>query len=433
MNWESAVLHRVSQCNQGAFARQTKIQNPKLKIRTATAVLTLAALASSCLGQVAVRGKTVYTMDGPPIKNGVVIALDGKIVLVGPASSTNIPDGVKTMDAEVVTPGLIDAHCVVGLTGIFNQPHDSDQVERSTAIQPELRALDAYNPQEKLIEWVRNFGVTTIHTGHAPEELMPGQTFIAKTTGNTAEAAVMVETAMVAAVLGDEARKSGDKSPGTRGKMMAMLRGELIKAQEYVQKRDKAEADKKPDRSLRYETLARVLKGELPLLVTAQRAQDIESVLRLAKEFNLKVILDGGSESYLLADEIKAAHVPVIIHPSMKRAWGEMENMSMETAAKLRHAGIPVAIQGGYEDYVPKVRVVLYEAAIAAANGLTFDEALGSITIDAAKILGIDKRVGSLTVGKDADFALYDGDPFEYTSHCVGTVIEGKVVSTVKR
>lgn len=429
MSLVESIVRQMDAWNIGSRGtNDSAIRNPQFAI---AALLFLgAALAPA---QVAVRGKTVYTMDGPPIKNGIVVAMEGKITYIGPAASSNVPDGVKVLDAEVVTPGLIDAHCVVGLTGIYNQPHDSDQVERSTAIQPELRALDAYNPQEKLVEWVRSFGVTTVHTGHAPEELIPGQTFIVKTTGNTVEEAALVNTACVAAVIGEAARKGGDKSPGTRGKMQAMLRGEFIKAQEYAEKRDKAEPDKKPERNLRYEVLARVLKGELPLLVTAERAQDIESALRLAKEFKLRLILDGGSESYLLTDEIKSANIPVIIHPSMKRAWGEMENMSFETAAKLRHAGIPVALQGGWEDYVPKVRVVLYEAAIAAANGLTFEEALGTITIDAARILGIDQRVGSLKVGKDADFALYDGDPFEYTTHCVGTVIDGKVVSTVKR
>ena len=125
--------------------------------------------------------------------------------------------------------------------------------------------------------------------------------------------------------------------------------------------------------------------------------------------------------------------MPVIVHPTMQRAFGETENLSFETAAKLRHAGIPIALQSGYESYVPKTRVVLFEAAVAAANGLSFAEALGSITIDAARILGIDKRVGSLEVGKDGDIALYDGDPFEYTSHCVGVIIDGRVVSDTPR
>ena len=396
-------------------------------------VLMLAAsllTTASAIAQVAVVGKKVHTMAGPPIENGTVLIRDGRIAMVGNADAVTIPDGFRILRAEVVTPGLIDAHSVVGLTGIFNQPHDQDQLERSTPMQPELRAIDAYNAREKLVEWVRGFGITTVHTGHAPGELISGQTTIVKSWGNTIEEAVVVDTAAVAATLSPQAQKSDKgKSPGTRGKMMAMLRGELVKAQEYVKKRETAEADKRPDRNLGHEVLARVLNRELPMMVTANRAQDITSTLRLAREFNIKLILDGAAESYLLLDEIKAAGTPVIIHPSMQRAYGEMENLSFETAAKLRQAGIPVALQSGYESYVPKTRVVLFEAALAAANGLTFDQTLATITIDAAKILGIDARVGSLEPGKDGDLALYDGDPFEYTTHCTGVVINGQVVS----
>ncbi len=179
--------------------------------------------------------------------------------------------------------------------------------------------------------------------------------------------------------------------------------------------------------------MVEVLGRKKPLLITADRSRDIVSALRLAKEFDIQVWLDGACESYLLIDEIKAAGVPVISHAPMQRAFGEHENLSFETAAKLVEAGIPVALQSGFEAYVPKTRVVLFEAAVAAANGLSFDQALRTITIDAAKILGIDNRVGSLEVGKDGDLALYDGDPFEYTTHCVGCVIEGKVVSDTKR
>ena len=123
---------------------------------------------------------------------------------------------------------------------------------------------------------------------------------------------------------------------------------------------------------------------------------------------------------------LKAAGVPVILHPTMARYYGDLENASMETATTLRDAGILVAMQSGFEDYVPKTRVVLFEAAIAAANGLGLEGALRTITIDAAKILDIDDRVGSIAVGKDGDLALYDGDPFEYTSHCVGVLIDGQ-------
>ncbi len=380
--------------------------------------------------QVAVRGKTVHTMAGAPIKDGVVLVRDGRIAAVGTADAVAIPEGFRVIEAAVVTPGLIDAHSTVGLSGLYNQAHDQDQLEHSDPIQPELRAIDAYNSRDRLVEWVRNFGITTVHTGHAPGELISGQTTIVKTWGNTIEDAVIVPTAAVAATLSPLAQKRDKgKSPGTRGKMMAMLRAELIKAQEYMRKREKAEDDKKPDRDLGLETMVRVLKGEVPLMVTANRAQDIASTLRLAKEFGIRLWLDSAAEAYLLTDEIKDAGVPVIVHATMVRAFQEFENMSFGTAATLRKAGITVALQSGYEDYVPKTRVVLFEAAWAAANGLSFDEALATITIDAAKILGIDGRVGSLSVGKDADLALFDGDPFEYTSHCVGVVINGRLVS----
>lgn len=411
--------------------------------------------------QVAIKGETVHTMAGPPIRDGVVVIENGKITSVGAAATTRIPAGFRTLTAKVVTPGLIDSRGTVGVSGILNQRQDQDQLERSSPVQPELRGLDAYNPQDRLVEYVREFGITTVHTGHAPGELISGQTVIVKTTGATVDEAVLVETATVAATLGPWAQKSGQDSPGTRAKMIAMLRAEFIKAQEYARNRAKAverqrkgeapppdaepepgvdpeknkkeEALKRGDRNLRLEMLSRVLSRELPLLVTANRAQDIAGALRLAAEFNIRIILDSAAESYLLIDEIKAADggkgFPVIIHPTMFRASGDMQNMSWDTASKLRNSGIRVAIQSGYESYVPKTRIVLYEAAVAAANGLTFEQALAAITIEAARILGIEARVGSLEVGKDGDVALYDGDPFEYTSHCIGTVINGRVVS----
>ena len=386
--------------------------------------------------QIAVRGKRVYTMAGPVIKDGVVLIRDGRITAIGTADTILIPDGYKVLKAKIVTPGLIDAHSTVGLSGIYNVDHDQDQLEHSDPIQPELRALDAFNAQESLLDWVRSFGVTTVHTGHAPGELISGQTIIAKTSATTVNRAVMHRRRTVAATLSSKARKSGTSSPGTRGKMISMLRTQFIKAQEYQKALDASElVDDKdpPPRDLRLEALADVLSRKTPLMVTAQRAQDIAGALRLADEFEITVWLDGAAEAYLLVDEIKAAGVPVIIHPTMARPRGDLENLSFETAATLVKAGIPVAMQSGYESYVPKTRVVLFEAAMAAANGLSKEQALAAITREAAKILGVYDRIGSLEVGKDGDVALFDGDPFEYTTHCVGTVIEGQIVSSVKR
>jgi len=401
----------------------------RFSLRFALLVCGFAAMTATAHAQIAVRGETVYTMSGAPIKDGVVVITNGKIAKIGPASSVKIPTGYRTLTAKVVTPGLIDAHSTVGISGYLNQPHDQDQLDRTAPIQPELRALDAYNARERLVSWVRSFGVTTLNTGHGPNALVSGQTMIVKTRGETVDDAVVVPTAMIAATLGSDALGQGGKPPGTRAKEAALLREELLKAQTYEAKRASAPDDKKPSVDLRLEALARVLKREIPLLVTAHRAQDILTALRLAKEFNFRLVLDGASESYLVVDQIKAANVPIVLHPTMYRSGDDAENLSFETASTLRKAGIRVALQSGFEAYVPKSRIVLFEAAIAAANGLSFDEALATITIDAARILGIDNRVGSLEVGKDGDVALYDGDPFEYTTHATGVVVEGQVVS----
>ena len=386
-------------------------------------------------GLVAVYGDTVYTMTGPPIEKGVVLIEAGKIKLAGSALDIPVPPEARVLRGKVVTPGLVDAHTIVGLTGYLNQDQDQDQLDKTEPIQPELRAIDSYNPRERLIEWVRGFGVTTIHTGHAPGALVSGQTMIAKTVGESVDDATINPQAMVAVTLGDDARPGDDKkSPGTRSKAVAMLRGELVKTQDYLRKLELADPEKRPDRDLRREVFADVLRGKLPLLVTVNRATDIDAALRIAAEFDIRIVLDSASEAYLVADRIKAAGVPVIVHPSMRRGGsGETENISFETAAILRAKGIPVALQSGFEGYVPKTRVALFEAAIAAANGLTTEQALATITSDAATILGVADRVGSLRPGLDGDVAIFDGDPFEYATHCTGVVIDGRVVSEEPR
>jgi imidazolonepropionase-like amidohydrolase len=410
-------------------------------MRIATTLLAAAsalALAPASLAQdVAIRGETVHTMAGPAITDGVVVIDDGKIVAVGPAASTPIPEGFAVVEAKVVTPGLVDARTVVGLAGYMNQPHDQDQLDTSAPVQPQLRAIDAYNPDEMLIAWLRGFGVTTIHTGHGPGALVSGQTMIAKTIGNTADAAVVVPRAMVAANLGPDAMAEGGKAPGTRAKQIAMLRAALLAAKETEaapKAGKKGEAKAGPDKppSLEVQTMRDVLAGKLPLLVTANRAQDIMSALRLKQEFGIDLVLDSAAEAYLLTDQIKAAGVKVILHAPMVRQYGEFENASFTTGSVLKAAGIPFAYQSGFEGYVPKTRVVLFEAGVAAANGFAWNDALASITIDAARVIGMEQRIGSLEVGKDGDVALFDGDPFEYASHAVGVVIGGNVISQTR-
>ena len=422
------------------------------RLGTASCFVALAALATTtAAAQVAVRAGTLHTVSGPPIENAVVIAgADGRIEWVGPAAEANIPDGVDVLEAAVVTPGLVDARSVVGLSGALNSNvgpvRDQDQLERSSPLQPDLRAIDAYDANETLVEWVRSYGVTTLHTGHGPGALVSGQTMIAKTRGRNVEQAVVVPARMLASTLGN-AVSSNFQSPGTSAKGIAMLRSALHGAQAYLEQVQKAEeaggdenvesddgeedgdakpAPQQPPRDLSKEALGQVLDGELSLLITVNTVPEIAAALRLQQEFGFDLVLDSAAESYLLLDEIREAGVPVLLHPTMSR----VRNGSYETAATLADAGIPFAIQTGFEGYVPKTRVLLWEAAIAAANGLGMERALEAITLSPARILGIDDRVGSIEVGKDADLALFDGDPFEYTSHICGVIIESEVLST---
>ncbi|MGQ9805030.1 MAG: amidohydrolase family protein [Chlorobiales bacterium] len=379
------------------------------------------------LAQLAIKGEIIYTMAGAPLQNGVILINGSKIERVGLQTEILIPTDYKVIDAKVVTPGLIDAHSVVGLAGIFNYDHDQDQLEKSDPIQPELRAVDAYNANERLVTFLRDFGVTTLHTGHGTGALISGQTMIVKTHGTTVEAALVQPVSTVAFTLGASVRDNF-KKPGTRSKGVAMLREKFVEAQEYAKKMKSKDASKRPTRDLKLEVLSDILDKKIPALITANKATEIMTALRLQKEFGFRMILDGAAEAYLVLDELKASNVPVILHPTMVRTYGDTRNASFETASKLKQAGIKFALQSGYEAYVPKTRVVLYEAALAVSNGLSFEDGLRSITIDAAEILGVSNRVGSLEAGKDADVVCYDGDPFEYTSHVCQVIINGILV-----
>ncbi|MCA9320861.1 MAG: amidohydrolase family protein [Planctomycetes bacterium] len=399
--------------------------------------LAIALLVASTLSaqDLAIRGKTILPVSGPAIESGVILIENGKIKAIGRASEIAVPDGMTVLEAAVVTPGLIDAHSSAGLSGRLNQPHDQDHQEDGDSRQAELRALDAYNRHEPLVVWLREHGITTLHTGGGPGGLLAGSSLIVKTRDAPLDDVVLNAEAMMIASLSDAARRSGKESPGTKSKMAAQLRSAFIAARAYGAELEAAadDASKTPARDLAKEALLAVLEKRRPLLITAHRDRDIHTALRIAREFDLNLVIDGASEIYRSLDAVKASGHPVFIHPTMARSSGELENLSMETAARLEAAEIPFAFQSGYEGYVPKTRVVLFEASIAVANGLASDRALARLTLESAQLLGIDERVGSLEVGKDADLVLFDGDPFEYTSHVTGVVIDGRIASTQPR
>lgn len=366
----------------------------------------------------------IHIGDGSTITNGRVVVNGGLISAIGSQESIPVPANATQLSTSVLTPGFIDAHTVVGLAGYLNDPgSDQDQLDRSSAIQPELRALDAYNPLEPLVGHLREHGVTTIQTGHAPGALISGQSMIIKTSAQSAEEALN-PSSMLTFSLGGVISSAFSK-PGTRAKAMAMIRQELIKAQEYAQKR----ADGKlTSRNLSHEALADLLEGKSTALISVHRAQDILTALRLQKEFGFEMVLDGAAEIYLVLEEVKAANVPIILHPTMLRATGEAINVSMETPAMLADAGVSFAFQSGYEGYVPKTRVILFEAGVAVGNGLSPEDAIKNLSLYPAQLLGIDNQVGSLEVGKDADMVLFNGDPFEYTTLVEQVMINGQLI-----
>lgn len=387
----------------------------------------LAAPLASAPAQLAVTADTIWTMAGAPIVDGtILIGANGRISAVGPRAAVAIPAGTPTRHAVHVTPGFIDAHTVVGLSGYLNQPHDQDQLETSAPIQPELRAIDAYNAREVLVGWQRRYGTTTIHTGHGPGALASGQTMLAKTRGTSVAEAVIDSAVMVAMTLGADASQAfAGRAPGTRAKGVAMLRAEFIKAREYAANRGR---DATTPRDLRLEALAAVLDDRMAALVTAHTVTDILAAIRLRDEFGFRLVLDGAAESHLIVDQLREARVPVILHPTMARHGGSMKSASFTTLGVLHGAGIPAALQSGYEGYVPKTRVPLFEAAVATGYGSTRADALAAITINAARIVGAANRIGSLEVGKDGDLVLFDGDPMEYLTKVCAVVIEGQVV-----
>jgi imidazolonepropionase-like amidohydrolase len=373
----------------------------------------------------------VFTAAGGTIADGAVLIEDGKVRYVGPRAKLDLPAGTPVLTAAAVTPGLIDAHTVVGVSGQLNVTADQDQDELSDPNQADLRVLDGFNPAEPLLEFLRMNGVTVVHALPGRANVIAGQTGIFRTYGHAAEQMAVRFPAGVLVNLGEVPKTAyPNKLPTTRMGTASLVRSAFAQAQSDARKRAALkDDDKRPPRNLRLEALQLALDGKVPVVFSAHRADDLATALRLAKEFGLRAELDLATEGYLMADALAEAKVPVIVHPTMQRA-GSLETFHSHlcNAALLADRKVPLALGTGFEAYVPKTRVLRHEAAMAMVNGLGFDRALAAITIDAARVLKIDDRYGSLEVGKAADLVLYDGDPFEHTTHVTHTVMEGRVV-----
>lgn len=375
-------------------------------------------------GPVVIFAGRVHTAASEPISDAAIVIENGLITAVGPRGKVSLPQAYKVVTAVEVTPGLIDPFAVAGLSGAWNIPADQDQDELSDPNQADLRALDGFNPHEPLLEFLRANGVTAIHAVPGRANVIAGRSGVFRTEGLTAEAAALRPTAAVLVNLGESPKDAyKGKAPTTRMGTAGIVRKAFADAAAYRKKPAGA-------KNAKLEALVPALEGKVPVYFAAHRADDIATALRIASEFKLKTVIALGTEGYRMVGPLKAAGVPVVVHPTMQRAAGSMETLHgfVGNAAVLADAGVPVCLSTAFEGYVPKVRVLRHEAAMAAANGLGHDRALRAVTIDAAKLLGIAEKYGSIEKGKAADLVLYDGDPFEHTTLVTRTIMDGRVV-----
>ena len=393
-----------------------------------------------------VNGK-VMTITQGTLEHGTVLIEGGRIVAVG--EEVEIPGDAQIYDAagKVVMPGLIDAHCHVGLFPDGIGWEYSDGNEMTDPITPHLRALDAVHPEDPAFKELVAAGVTTVLTGPGSGNLIGGQWACLKTVPKpSVEQMVLKEPAGMKMALGENPKRvygEQKKNPSTRMGNAATLRAALVSAQNYLQTWERYEADlvkyqdkvdagdekaerpKLPKRDLKLEALGRVLRRELKARVHAHRADDMLTAIRIAEEFNLDLTLEHATEGYKIADILADKGIPVTAGPILfSRVKYELREMTPKNPGLLAKAGVKVAIQ---TDESSAVRYLTINAALAVREGMPEEEAFKAITINAAEIIGVDDRVGSLEVGKDADLVVFSGHPFDYRTVAELVLVDGQV------
>lgn len=378
----------------------------------------------------------IHTMTQEAFSGDLLID-NGKIVAVGANLSAN---GAEVIDlgGKFVLPGLIDAHCHIGMWEDGMGEEGADGNEMTDPITPELRAVDGLNPFDPCFKEARDAGVTTVVTGPGSANVIGGQFAALKTCGRSIEEMTLRDPIAMKAATGENPKgvyAEKKVAPTTRMAIASLFRSTMTDALEY--QKGMAKEEDKPDRDIAMEALLPVLSRDLTVKIHAHRADDILTGLRLAKEFNLKVTIDHCTEGYLITDVLKDRLIEqgagIIIGPLLsERSKIELKNLSFSAPRVLEEAGIPFAMMTDHP--VIPIQFLPVQAGLAVREGLSEETALRSITRYAAEIVGIQDRVGTLEAGKDADVAVFDGHPFDYRTHCVLTLINGKVVhNTLKQ
>lgn len=336
---------------------------------------------------------------------------------------------IQVIDAKgnLVMPGIIEAHCHMGITEEKKGMEGDDCNENVDPITPYLRAIDAINPMDAAFHDALQAGITSAMIGPGSANVVGGQFAFLKTHGRCIDRMIVKAPAAMKVAFGENPKVnySGQgNSPATRMAIAAMLREELTKAKEYQKKR---QSNPEEISDFRYECWLPVLKGEIPIKAHAHRADDILTAVRIAKEFGLRMTIDHCSEGHLIMEELKAAGFPAIVGPDMaSRNKIEVKNMAFKTAGLLSQNGILTAITTDHP--VSMIQFLPICAGLAVKAGMDKEEGLKAITINAARICNVADRVGSLVVGKDADIVIFDGNPMEVFTRNLCTIVDGKIV-----
>jgi imidazolonepropionase-like amidohydrolase len=386
---------------------------------------------------VAIVGGRVVPVTGPAIEGGMVLVTDGTIAAVG--AGLAVPDGVPVIDAtgSWVLPGFIDAHAHVGVHEEAQGWAGQDTNEMTDPVTAQVRALDAINPADIGFRDAISGGVLAVNVNPGSGNPIGGQTVALKCWGRTVDGMVLRQPSGLKSALGENPKRTyGDmeKTPSTRLGTAAVIRGALVDAANYLARIEaeerKPEAERRPvDRDLRLEALGRVLRREIPWRQHCHRADDIATAMRIADEFGYDLVIDHGTEAHLIGDLIAARDIPVVIGPLMtSRSKVELRNRSLANPGLLARAGVTISITTDHP--VVPIHFLVHQATLSVKHGLDRDTALRALTINPARVAGIDARLGSIEVGKDGDLVIWSGDPLDMFSRVQRALIDGTEIYT---
>ncbi|MED1203424.1 amidohydrolase [Heyndrickxia acidicola] len=364
-----------------------------------------------------------YDGRGGLLQNAAIFIENGRFGKIGEYVRT--PEGCEVLDMAgmILTPGLIDVHTHLGVQEQGVGVEGRDYNETSSAVTPQVRTLDGINPMETGFIDARQAGVTTVQVMPGSANVIGGETVVLKTAGDIVDEMVLKCPAGLKAATGENPkREHGQKGrpPVTRMGIAALLREELIKTQDYLEERKKGKAE----RNLGLETLAKVLNKEIPMRIHAHRADDIATVLRLKREFDFNLTIEHCTEGHLIAPFIAKHQVRVSVGPTMSaRSKVELANKGWHTLVALAEAGVPFSITTDHP--IVSIEHLMACVILAVKAGVREELALQAVTLNAALHLGVEDRVGSVEEGKDADFVVWSGDPFDLRSRVLMTFING--------